>query len=490
MNMITLDYLLGFLNIDLPKVQVEYLSSNSRDIKPKTLFIALKGLNYDARKDIEKVVSLGAVAIVYEECNDVFVPQVMENVPCIACAKLKQKQAIIASRFFDCPSNKLQLIGVTGTNGKSTVTHLIAEWASLLGRKTALMGTLGNGFYPNLESTSNTTLDSLYLEKNINNFLSQGAESVAMEVSSHGIALGRISELKFSKVGFTNLSRDHLDFHKSMENYANTKFELLKKVDPKNCVINIDDSVGKEYFKLLPKALVYSTNKIDLPRAIYAKNIQFKQKGIAFDVDGLYGKEHFEIPLIGKFNVENVMCAIGLLLLEGFSLQKLAEVAHLLKAVSGRMECFKSDDSPLLIVDYAHTPDGLAKALDSLFLHNYGRVLCVCGCGGDRDVGKRPIMAQIACERSDFVIFTNDNPRTEDPKVIMDMMLKGVVEKNNYKVIFDRKTAIEEAYKMASTNDVILIAGKGHEDYQIIGKEKHYFSDRDIARNLVSEGLK
>ncbi|WP_294495928.1 UDP-N-acetylmuramoyl-L-alanyl-D-glutamate--2,6-diaminopimelate ligase [uncultured Ruminobacter sp.] len=483
--MISLKEIAKALDIQAPDVKLSALCSDNRQVSEGSLFIALKGLNFDARTAIAQAVEKGAAAVIYEDAEDGFVPQPV-NVPCIGVKDLSRRQAKIASVFYGCPSADLELIGVTGTNGKSTTTHLVAAWLTEMGCRTGLLGTLGTGIYPTLQPCANTTLAAMELEKTLYGMKNSGASAAVMEVSSHGIALGRTSELRFDICAFTNLSRDHLDFHKTMENYAATKFELFKSVPSEKCVINAHDSVGSEFLTRLPGALAYSIKPIAGERVLYADSIEYLPHGIHISVGGSFGSAELQAPLIGSFNAENILCALGILLVKGYSLPELAASAHALKAVNGRMECFKKVGSPMIIVDYAHTPDGLEKALGAIREHKFGKITCICGCGGDRDTGKRPEMAEIACKNSDHVIFTNDNPRTEDPDRIIDMMVAGVKDRyDNYRVIKERESAITEAFLGSGDKDVLLVAGKGHEDYQIIGKTKYHYSDREVAMKLV-----
>jgi UDP-N-acetylmuramoyl-L-alanyl-D-glutamate--2,6-diaminopimelate ligase len=258
-------------------------------------------------------------------------------------------------------------------------------------------------------------------------------------------------------------------------------------VNSRNCILNVGDKTGLEFYQnYLTEALCYSREKCEqVNNLIYAENVTFKKSGVEFDVNGKYGKAHFCSKLLGSFNIENLLCAISILLLKGYKLEQLAKYSNELTPIKGRMECFKGYETPLSVVDYAHTPDGLEKALQALREHSFGRIITVVGCGGDRDTGKRPNMAKIACQNSDYVIFTTDNPRTEQPENILKMMVDGVVsDYQNYEQVIDRKQAIVKAYNKATKDDVILVAGKGHEDYQIIGKTKHHFSDREIVSEL------
>ncbi len=479
--------ILNDIAYDGPDVPLGGITSDTRTISEGSLFVAFKGLHFDARNSIPEAVKKGAKAVIYEDTGDGFTVAEPE-VPCVAVKNLPYLEADLASSFYEVPSEKLALIGITGTNGKSTTTHLIAEWATALGKKTGVLGTLGTGFYPNLTPSPNTTLRPLALEKILSDMKDAGAEAAAMEVSSHGLAQGRVRKLHFSYAGFTNLTRDHLDFHKTMENYREAKYELFKMVSSEHAVINAGDETGRLFLERLPDALAFATKPIQgYKKQVFASDIVCHQDGITVKVDGSFGKATLEVPLIGRFNAENLLCAMSILLEMGFSITDLAKTAGALHPVCGRMECFRTPGKPMVIVDYAHTPDGLEKALMGAREHKFGRITCVVGCGGDRDQGKRPEMAHIACSLSDHVIFTDDNPRTEDHNAILKMMTAGVPDKSNWQVISDRETAIRTAFKNSASGDVVLVAGKGHEDYQIIGTVKHHYSDREIAKKLTGD---
>lgn len=462
------------------------LVADNRSVVPGALYVALKGRHFDARQKIAEAASSGAAAVIYEDADDGFVPPAV-GIPCIPCKNLEWAQADIADAFYNSPSKELELIGVTGTNGKSTTTHLVAEWASAMGKKTAVMGTLGTGFYPHLTPSANTTLRPIDLERILREERNENAEAVALEVSSQGLALGRVRKLNFRIAAFTNLSRDHLDFHKTMENYAKAKFELFKMVKAEDSVINVDDPVGRQFLEQLPGALSFSCHELKTEQnIIFARSIVYHRDGITVQVDGSYGNAELTVPLIGSFNAENLLCSLGIVLKMGFSMQDAVTAVNALHPVAGRMECFRKKGMPLIIVDYAHTPDGLAKALAAINEHHFGKTFVVGGCGGDRDHGKRPQMAEIATRMADYVVMTNDNPRTEDPMSILKMMKDGIPDdRNNYDIIPDRKEAILHAVSLAAAGDVVLIAGKGHEDYQIIGTKKIHYSDRELATNLT-----
>ena len=469
----------------VPSREIIGAVSDNRKIAGGELFAAFRGLHFDARTLIPDAVKRGAAAVVYE-ADDGFVPESAE-VPLIPVRHLDSYEADIASRVYGRPSGDISLIGITGTNGKSTITHLIAAWSQALGSKTGVMGTLGTGFYPDLKPSPNTTLRPLDLERTLREMVSAGARAVAMEVSSHGLAQGRVRNLSFSAGGFTNLSRDHLDFHKTMENYREAKFELFKMLPEEMAVINAGDETGREFLRRLPGALAFSRDEVPgfSGRLVFAEDVSCHAGGITVRVNGSYGRAELTVPLLGLFNAENLLCALGIMLVRGFSLADLERTANCLRPVMGRMECFRKEGKPVFIVDYAHTPDGLEKAIQGLRAHGFNRIITVCGCGGDRDQGKRPIMGKIACLYSDKVFFTDDNPRTEDHLEILKMMVAGVPENAVYQIIPDRESAIREAYAAAEPGDAVLVAGKGHEDYQIIGTVKHHYSDRETAVKIL-----
>ncbi|MDY5779658.1 MAG: UDP-N-acetylmuramoyl-L-alanyl-D-glutamate--2,6-diaminopimelate ligase [Succinivibrionaceae bacterium] len=483
------------VGLEANDLAIDYLTDNTKDVKPNSLFIAYKGITFDAREHIDEIIKQGAVAVFYDDCDD-FSYQGNANV--LGVKNLAQYEAQLANFFFDNPSQKLKLVGVTGTNGKSTVTYLVSIILNALNTKCGLLGTLGNGFYPNLKTTTNTTQMPLKLQKNIKEILDEGAKAIAMEVSSHGLALGRVDNLHFLVAAFTNLTHDHLDFHKTMENYAQAKFQLFKKVSSSNCVINIDDKTGENFANQLDLSMVYTKDKNRYEdfknkypnlkhQVIYTEKIVYHNQGITLQINGDFGEEELNIGLLGSFNVENILCAIGILLKLGFTLSQIKSIENYIKPLKGRMELYKNHDGSDLVVDYAHTPDGLKRAIEALREHHYRKITVVCGCGGDRDKLKRPIMAKIASDLADHVIFTSDNPRNEEPWAILNMMLEGVKDKTNYQTIENRTLAIKEAFNSSTGDDVVLIAGKGHEDYQIIGNIKHHYSDRELAEELTGD---
>ncbi|MDO9837561.1 UDP-N-acetylmuramoyl-L-alanyl-D-glutamate--2,6-diaminopimelate ligase [Glaesserella parasuis] len=477
--------------------ELNKMTLDSRQVEKGDLFVALKGHQVDGRQFIEKAIEQGASLVLAEADDDIqavrFAEKFANSTACVLeVPNLPKQLSAIAGAFYGNPSEKLTLVGITGTNGKTTTAQLFAQWRNLLGGKSAVMGTIGNGLYGQVQEAVNTTGSAVEIQRNLANFVELGADFCAMEVSSHGLAQYRAEALDFDLAIFTNLSRDHLDYHNTMEEYAQAKFRLFSELSSKQQVINADDEIGREWLAKLPEAVAVSTDSQFQPqqsRWIKAKAVQFTLQGATIEFDSSWGNGELKSRLIGAFNVSNLLTAFAGLLALGYDLQKLVETALLLNGVCGRMECLISkenaEESPMVIVDYAHTPDALEKALDAARLHCEGELWCVFGCGGDRDTGKRPLMARIAEQLADRVIVTDDNPRTEDPDVIFNDIMKGFRKPKAVQSMHIRQYAIEQAIAQAEPKDVILIAGKGHEDYQIIGTKKYHFSDQEWARKFL-----
>jgi UDP-N-acetylmuramyl-tripeptide synthetase len=485
---LTLERLLSPFGLSAPAVPLGEMQLDSRAIMPGDLFIALKGHAKDGRAFIPAAIARGAVAVIYEATPD-FVPEA-SAVPHIAFPSLAEQLSALAGVFYGEPGRQLQLVGVTGTNGKSTTTQLIAHWRHLLGGKAGVLGTLGNGLFGQLQPCANTTGSAVEIQRELARELSLGADLVAMEVSSHGLVQHRVSALPFAVAAFTNLSRDHLDYHGSMEAYAAAKRELFSLLPSSDCVLNADDPVSLQWLAELPDAVVYSQQGLTFSyagRFVIAERVEFHERGFSAAINSSWGKGVLSAPLLGAFNVDNTLAALTCLLVLGYDFNALLCVAPSLLPVTGRMECFAGEETPLLVVDYAHTPDGLEKALEAAREHCTGQLWCLVGCGGDRDRGKRPMMAAVAERLADHLIITDDNPRTESAEQIVADMLAGVLRPEACRVQHHRPTAIKEAFVQAKAGDVILIAGKGHEDYQIIGSEKLHYSDRETVIALLQE---
>ncbi|MFM5571307.1 UDP-N-acetylmuramoyl-L-alanyl-D-glutamate--2,6-diaminopimelate ligase [Aeromonas veronii] len=477
-----LDALLRPFGIQAPALNLTDIQLDSRRVGPGSLFVAIRGHQMDGRRFIEQAVAQGATAVVFEEDGEFIPPST--PVPCIGMRDLPAHLSALAGYFYDQPAQKLDLVGITGTNGKSTTALLVANWRTLLGGKAGVMGTIGNGLFGNLIEAENTTGSAVQVQANLAALQAQGADLVAMEVSSHGLVQHRVAALPFAAAVFTNLSRDHLDYHGTMEAYGAAKEQLLQLVDESNAVINRDDELGAKWLKKYPAAVAFS---VDGPiehhsgRQLTAQQLDFHQQGFRAQINSSWGNGVLSAPLLGRFNVSNVLAAMGVMLVLGYDFNELLATAPQLQPVTGRMECFGGGDTPLAVVDYAHTPDALEKALQALRVHCTGQLWCLVGCGGDRDRGKRPMMAAMAEQYADRVILTDDNPRTEEPARIMADMVAGLRDPAAVHVEHDRVKAISLAIGQASKQDIILVAGKGHEDYQIIGTDKRHYSDRETV---------
>lgn len=483
-----------------PLIPLRQMTLDSRQVQSGDLFVALKGHQLDARQFIPKALAQGAILVLAEaeegqqavSLNDTFATFAPYTTACVLnVPQLAQRLSAIAGAFYGEPSEKLTLVGITGTNGKTTTAQLLAQWQHLLGGKSAVMGTIGNGLYGQVKDAVNTTGSAVEIQQNLADFVAQGADFCAMEVSSHGLVQYRAEALAFDLAVFTNLSRDHLDYHCTMADYAQAKYRLFSELVSQHQVINADDEIGREWLATLPQAVAVSIKADFQPqnaRWVKAQAVSFSLKGATIEFDSSWGKGKLESRLIGEFNVSNLLTALAGLLSLGYDLSQLVETAPLLSGVCGRMEAVISENSnaPMVIVDYAHTPDALEKALAAARLHCEGELWCVFGCGGDRDTGKRPLMAAIAEQWADNVIVTDDNPRTENPDVIFTDILKGFKKPKAVQTMHIRQYAIEQAIRHAEPKDVVLIAGKGHEDYQIIGTKKYPFSDQQWARAFLN----
>lgn len=464
---------------------VKDIIQDSRLVSPGALFIAVPGLNQDGRDFISSALSRGAGAILYDNSDGFRPGPDIQNfgTPILGINRLNDYIGLIASRFHQNPSQKMRMIGVTGTNGKTSITQFIAQILNRRQHRCAVIGTLGKGFPPQLQTTGFTTPDGISLNKELAQFLSQGAQSVAMEVSSHSLAQQRVAGIKFDTAVFTNLTRDHLDYHKSMEEYGAAKARLFHFPDLKNCVYNADDPFGLQLLSQHPpwaQSWVYSTNphlKWQGP-AVIAEEVKATNAGFYIKVSTPWGNAQFNSRLLGRFNVSNILAVFCVLMAMGFSLKETLAALEELQPVEGRMQSFGGvAGKPLVIVDYAHTPDALKQVLLTLREHRPRKLWCVFGCGGDRDRGKRPQMGAISAEYADFSVLTNDNPRSENPQVILQEIQSGMTAAHPVQVEQDRYQAIAFALKNACEQDIVLVAGKGHETEQIIGKTVFPFSD-------------
>jgi UDP-N-acetylmuramoyl-L-alanyl-D-glutamate--2,6-diaminopimelate ligase len=496
-----------FHRLDSMGVKIDNLSTDSRMIKPGDAFLAYAGAKQDSRKFIPQAIAAGAKAIIWESGGFEWNPR--WKVPNLSVPDLRAKAGMIADHVYDHPSQKLQLIGVTGTNGKTSCSHWIAQAMTALGTKTAVIGTMGVGFPGELEPTINTTPDAVLLQRKMAELLSRGARVAAMEVSSHGIAQERISGVTFAIAMLTNLSRDHLDYHGSMEAYAAAKARLFYWPGLKYAVLNLDDAFGIELARRMTgsgtQVIGYSfTGLEDWKRTrekfkvLQGRNLKVSPHGLAFDIESEGRPLEFKTGVIGGFNASNLLGVLATLLASGIELKEAVRSLQQAGPVAGRMDQIGGGDRPLIVVDYAHTPDAMEKVLTTLreilpACSGSGagtqlrkpRLICVFGCGGERDSGKRPLMGEVASRLADEVIITSDNPREENLDVIIREIASGAVAR--YEIEKDRASAINRAVHRARRGDIVLIAGKGHEAYQEVGGKRLPFDDGEVARRALHE---
>ena len=463
-------------------VEITGVNIDSRRIERGHLFVAIPGTQTDGHKYIPKAIELGAAAILCEQMPE----EQADGVTYVVVASTESVVGLVATHFFGDPSRKLKLVGVTGTNGKTTIATLLYNMFRKFGHKCGLLSTVCNYIEGEAIPTDHTTPDPIELNRLLAQMVAAGCDYAFMECSSHAIAQKRIGGLKFAGGLFTNLTRDHLDYHKTVENYRDAKKAFFDDLDKDAFAItNADDKNGL-YMVQNTKAQV-KTYSIRSMADFKAKIIECHFEGMYLDING----KEVGVQFIGKFNVSNLLAVYGAAVMLGKKAEDILVILSTLKSVSGRLEPIHSPEGYTAIVDYAHTPDALENVLNTIneVLNGKGKVITVCGAGGNRDKGKRPIMAQTAVKLSDRVIITSDNPRFEEPQDIINDMLAGLDNKQMKKVvsIVDRKEAIRTASMMAEKGDVILIAGKGHEDYQEIKGVKHHFDDREIVREIFSE---
>lgn len=455
--------------------------SDSRLVTPGALFLAYPGERIDGRDYIADAIKKGSAAILWEPRDFEWKAEwAVENTPVV---NLKQQASVIAGQFYKNPSERLWVVGVTGTNGKTSVTQWLGQAFNYINKKTAIIGTLGNGLLGELAETQNTTPDAILLQRLLSDYVQQEVEVVAMEVSSHGLHQGRVKGVHFDVAVLTNLSRDHLDYHKTFEQYADAKKQLFLSEGLKFAVLNEDDTFGKslkaELSGLGVSVLTYGIGHGD----ISASRVNIENGRINFFVTTPFGQSDVSVRLIGQFNVYNTLAVLATLLVSEVSLVDAVEALTHLQPINGRMQLFGGDHLPLVVVDYAHTPDSLKNVLTALKGVAKGRLVCVFGCGGDRDQGKREMMGQVASELADAVVVTSDNPRSENADAIIQAILAGV--NGEYAVEENRAKAISVAINNAKLGDVVLIAGKGHEDYQEIAGVKHHFSDAEQVEKAL-----
>lgn len=454
-------------------IDITHITNNSRECTEGSLFVAVRGFQTDGHKYIESAVQNGASAVICEEYN-----------PDVACTQVvvsasRRAEAKASSNFYGNPSGKFRLIGVTGTNGKTTVTYLVKHILEYHGKKVGLIGTNQNMIGEEIFETGRTTPDSIELQGIFAKMADAEVDYCIMEVSSHALELDRVYGCRFYTGAFTNLTQDHLDFHVTMVNYAKAKARLFSMSD--NAVINTDDPYSKVMLDAVcGEAITYSRKS---GTVLCAENTELSSDGVSFDADG----EKIFLAIPGEFSLYNALCAIGIARSCGIDMQGIKRALLTAHGVKGRAEVVKTNTDYTVLIDYAHTPDGIENILKTVKGFAKGRVVIVFGCGGDRDNTKRPIMGRIAGELADFCVVTSDNPRTEDPMRIISMVEEGVRESGtDYVVIESRYDAIKYAMDNARTGDVIVLAGKGHETYQILGSGTIHFDEREVVREILN----
>ncbi|WP_010096786.1 UDP-N-acetylmuramoyl-L-alanyl-D-glutamate--2,6-diaminopimelate ligase [Ornithinibacillus scapharcae] len=461
-------------------LEINAIKMDSREIEKGDIFVCINGFTVDGHDYVDEAVHNGAVLVVAEK-------EMEAQVPVIVVPDSVRFLAMAAASFYNYPSNDIPLIGVTGTNGKTTVTYLLENIFLHFGRTTGVIGTIqmkiGNKVFP----IDNTTPDALFLQQTFRKMIDSRVEQVIMEVSSHALDQGRVYGCDFDIAIFTNLTQDHLDYHDSMDDYLRAKSLLFAQLgnqyhkdNRKFAIINQDDPVSQKLMRSTAQNVVtYGMHKDSMVRA---KSIRLTPTGTYFLLCTPNGNTAINSKLIGKFNVSNMLAAAAAAISYGIPLSVIKEALESISGINGRFELVQHHHPFSVIVDYAHTPDSLENVLTTIRDFAKGKVYVVVGCGGDRDRTKRPLMAKIAVQYSDVAIFTSDNPRTEDPKIILEDMIDGLSQEDEmFEVIIDRKAAIHHAIQQASEDDIILIAGKGHETYQQIGHRKYHFDDREVA---------
>lgn len=474
--------------VDVPSVfdvTIHGLTADSREVKSGDAFIAISGATTPADRFVDDAIAAGAVAVLLESDSEEACYEhsgtLMVTVP-----ELKKHLGAIADRFYGSPSRELDVIGVTGTNGKTSVTYYLSQLLTFAGHTCGIIGTLGYGVGGMMSAATHTTPDVVTINRALRRIRVSGGKAVAMEVSSHALDQGRVNDVHIRGGIFTNLTRDHLDYHGSMEDYGQAKSLLFRRDGLEFAVLNFDDPFGRQLYEQLDgecDRIRYSLHESETE--LWLRHLQAHADGFDAIVDGTWGEMTLTAPLMGTFNVSNVLAAVATAMQLGLSRSDIEAGARRLVPPPGRLESFAGASGIRVVVDYAHTPDALHNALEALKPHVEGQLWCIFGCGGDRDAGKRPEMAAVAERFADRIVVTDDNPRGEAPEAIVDQIMAGFSRADRATVIHDREAAIREAVFEAESGDVVLVAGKGHETYQEISGERFDFSDAGVVRQAL-----
>lgn len=490
-------YCTNKIDKEFQELEIRGVAHNSNNVKKNFLFVAIKGFQTDGHNFIDDAIEKGAITVAVEPHYNYkknFIQYKTKKIPILRTKNNRIFLSKISALFYDYPSLKLNVIGITGTNGKTTVSYLTEHILKSAGYNTGLIGTINYKINNRRYSALTTTPESLDLQQLLARMLDSNVKYVSMEVSSHSLKLHRVDDCHFKVAIFTNLSEDHFDFHKNYKDYFESKaklFELLKDSRLKNRfgIVNIDDRWGRLLYRRFNNKIKLFTYGINEKADFSAYNISLSLSCTRFDIKHRNRTFSIQTPLIGKFNVYNVLVAFATSFLLRIPVKTIIDSIKRFKPPAGRMEIIKSRGI-YIGIDYAHTDDALKNVLSSVRNITEGRIITIFGCGGDRDRKKRPRMGRVAARLSDIVIVTSDNPRTEDPEKIIDEIEKGVlkIRSTNYYRIVDRKEAIKKGMQLATPGDFVLIAGKGHEDYQIIGTKKLPFSDREVVKEILKSG--
>lgn len=493
----SLERLLDGFAENAPRLTVHGLAMDSRCVQPGTLFLACRGVRGHGLDFAEAAIKAGVAALAWEPDTRWPVDRVGAmaaswGVPVVPIEQLRMKAGVIAERYFGYPSRSLSVVGITGTNGKTSCSHYLAQGIEAGGDRCGVIGTLGSGLFGKLATTGHTTPDAVAVHASLAELYQQGAGFVAMEVSSHGLDQGRVAGVDFDIAVFTNLSQDHLDYHGDMQRYGEAKEALFRMPGLRCAMVNADDPFGQKLLAANLSAretVAYGLGDgVSLEADYYVRglNLQAHAAGLTMDVESSWGRGRLRSRLLGRFNASNLLAVLSVLAWLGVPLPTALSRLEQSNTVPGRMEAFGgTGDKPLVVVDYAHTPDALQHVLLALRNHGSGRLWCVFGCGGERDRGKRPMMGEIAERCSDCLVLTDDNPRREDGAQIIAEILAGMAWPEQAQVLRDRSAAIRHAVTQAAAKDVVLVAGKGHEDYQQVGDLKLPFRDAVVVEQAL-----
>lgn len=471
--------------IELPDMQVKGLKLDSRKVAVGDAFIAIQGHEVDGRKFMGGAIAAGATVVLSEQ--DSWAIDHSQEVPVIEVPRLSKHLSVLAGHFFGNPSKHVCVYGVTGTNGKTTVSHLLAQTLHCERPPTAVVGTVGSGLIDALIPEALTTPDPVTLQQRLASLRSEGAQSICIEVSSHALAQGRVEGIDFAGVVATNLSRDHLDYHGTMDAYEAAKRRLFTEFNSPIQVVNLDDVVTREWKQEGFYGFSLKDTWLGNGNTLVATDVDFTHEGTRFTLNWNKESIRTHCSLLGEFNIANVLAASTLALAQGTSLVHLSENIAKLRPVPGRMEAFQMANGAVIIIDYAHTPDALQHVLTSARNHCEGNLWCVFGCGGDRDRGKRPQMGQVASQFADHIVVTDDNPRTEDPEQIIRDIVSGMPNTASVVTQVGRAEAVRQTLAQLKSKDVAVVAGKGHETYQMVGTRRVNYDERTYVTQLIEE---